>query len=88
MSKIVEYIIVADIFVRSKSGFEEVSAFVSGLAFATGDWAAVAGVELEDSAIVFLLEEMKIMEKRSIKSVLLRICCVIVGLDPTICTGL
>ena len=59
MSKIVEYIIVADIFVRSKSGFVVVFAFVSGLAFATGDWATVAGVELEDSAIVFLLHESK-----------------------------
>lgn len=59
MSKIVEYIIVADIFVRSKSGFVVVFAFVSGLAFATGDWATVAGVELKDSAIVFLLQESK-----------------------------
>ena len=59
MSKIVEYIIVADIFVRSKSGFEEVSAFVSGLAFATGDWAVVAGVELGEASIVFLLHESK-----------------------------
>lgn len=37
MSKIVEYIIVADIFVRSKSGFEEVFAVFAGLAFSTGD---------------------------------------------------
>ena len=58
MSKIVEYIIVADIFVRSKSGFEEVFAIVAGLAFSTGVWAAVC-VELGEAAIVFLLHESK-----------------------------
>ena len=88
MSKIVEYIIVADIFVRSKSGFEEVSAFVSGLAFATGDWAAVAGVELEDSAIVFLLQEINAKESNMINSVRFVRINVIFGLDPKICTEL
>ena len=56
MSKIVEYIIVADIFVRSKSGF---SVLDVELVVLDRDWPAAAGVELGESVIVFLLQESK-----------------------------
>ena len=56
----------ADIFVRSKSGFVDVVSlvvefglFVVERSVFDGDWAAVAGMELGDSAIVFLLQESK-----------------------------